>query len=173
MIVKYEKDVNSVFRGDTRIKKIYRGIFGVFGINPFTPETYKILKENFPTKIAEIIEYANLHLQIVPFINEDPMLVCSLGIEGMPIRWLVGDGTAYINLGKKCVTFPLTSEIKFQVNKHTIDYCSVCCNRTGNKRLQLAGIWEDKVFLSWGESYGYVHSSYQLNFPYVQKKRVY
>jgi hypothetical protein len=33
------------------------------------------------------------------FINEDPMLVCSLGlqVEGvtMPIRWLVGDGVAY------------------------------------------------------------------------------
>ena len=53
MIVKYEKDVNSIFRGDTRIKKIYRGIFVVFGINPFTAETYRILKENFPTKLMK------------------------------------------------------------------------------------------------------------------------
>lgn len=34
------------------------------------------------------------------FINEDPMMVCSLGLEPqgvtMPVRWLVGDGTAYI-----------------------------------------------------------------------------
>lgn len=37
------------------------------------------------------------------FINEDPMLVCSLGLQPqgveMPIRWLVGDGKAYINTG--------------------------------------------------------------------------
>ena len=37
------------------------------------------------------------------FINEDPMMVCSLGLQPqgvtMPIRWLVGDGTAYINTG--------------------------------------------------------------------------
>ena len=31
------------------------------------------------------------------FINEDPMMVCSLGLSGVPIRSLKGDGTAYIN----------------------------------------------------------------------------
>ena len=40
---------------------------------------------------------------LAAFINEDPMMVCSLGLEvpgvTMPIRWLVGDGTAYINTG--------------------------------------------------------------------------
>lgn len=39
------------------------------------------------------------------FINEDPMMVCSLGLEvprvTMPIRWIVGDGNAYINTGWK------------------------------------------------------------------------
>lgn len=39
------------------------------------------------------------------FINEDPMLVCSLGLQPqgveMPIRGLVNDGVAYINLGVK------------------------------------------------------------------------
>ena len=37
------------------------------------------------------------------FINEDPMMVCSLGLEPqgvtMPIRWLVATGGAYINTG--------------------------------------------------------------------------
>ena len=119
MIVKYEKDVNSVFRGDTRIKKIYRGIFGVFGINPFTPETYKILKENFPTKIAEIIEYANLHLQIVPFINEDPMLVCSLGIEEMPIRFIHGGYTNQVSTGIVPTT-TMVINAKFRMNSVTL-----------------------------------------------------
>lgn len=34
------------------------------------------------------------------FINEDPMLVCSL-VETSKTRWLVGDGKAWIDLGKK------------------------------------------------------------------------
>lgn len=37
------------------------------------------------------------------FINEDPMMVCSLGLEvegvTMPIRWLVGDGNSTIDTG--------------------------------------------------------------------------
>lgn len=40
------------------------------------------------------------------FINEDPMLVCSLGLQPqgveMPIRWLKKTGDAYINTGWKC-----------------------------------------------------------------------
>ena len=99
MIVKYGKYVNGVFRGETGIKKMYKGGFGVIWDNPYNSETTRILMTNFPTKFVEICRYGNWHTQIVPFINEDPMLVCSLGIEGMPIRWLVGDGTAYINTG--------------------------------------------------------------------------
>lgn len=37
------------------------------------------------------------------FINEDPMMVCSLGLEPqgvtMPVRWLVADGYSYIKTG--------------------------------------------------------------------------
>ena len=37
------------------------------------------------------------------FINEDPMMVCSLGLQpqgvDMPIRWLVNNGAAYIDTG--------------------------------------------------------------------------
>lgn len=40
------------------------------------------------------------------FINEDPMLVCSLGLQPqgveIPIRWLKKTGGAYINTGWKC-----------------------------------------------------------------------
>ena len=87
MIVKYGKYVNGVFLGETRIKKIYKGIFGVIWDNPYNSETTRILMTNFPQKFVEICRYGNMHSQIVPFINEDPMLVCSLGIEGLPIRW--------------------------------------------------------------------------------------
>jgi hypothetical protein len=37
-------------------------------------------------------------LLLAGFINEDPMLVCSL-VETSKTRWLVGDGVAYINTG--------------------------------------------------------------------------
>ena len=40
---------------------------------------------------------------LLQFINEDPMMVCSLGLEvegvTMPIRWLVGDGNSWIDSG--------------------------------------------------------------------------
>lgn len=49
------------------------------------------------------------------FINEDPMLVCSLGLQPqgmqMPIRWLVGDGTACFSTGY----IPLGSDLEFGV----------------------------------------------------------
>ena len=38
--------------------------------------------------------------QLAMFINEDPLLVCSL-VETSKTRWLVGDGVAYINTGVK------------------------------------------------------------------------
>ena len=88
MIVKYENAVTNLYKGNKVCFCAFKGEKLIYGErNLFTPETYKILKENFPTKIDKIIGYANRHSQIVPFINEDPMLVCSLGIEGMPIRW--------------------------------------------------------------------------------------
>ena len=49
------------------------------------------------------------------FINEDPMMVCSLGLEPqgvtMPWRWLQGDGVAYIDLG---VNSTATTKATFQ-----------------------------------------------------------
>lgn len=46
------------------------------------------------------VEYAT---RLAGFINQDPMLVCSIDIEpsgvSMPIRWLVGGGDSYIDTG--------------------------------------------------------------------------
>ena len=53
-------------------------------------------------------------LQISGFINEDPMLVCSL-VETSKTRWLVGDGKAYVklrNVGRMSDTY----EMKFKYN---------------------------------------------------------
>ena len=96
MIVKYENAVTNLYKGDKVCFRAFKGEKLIY--SPFTAETYRILMLNFPTKIGEIIEYANRHPKIVPFINEDPMLVCSLGIEGLPIRWLKANSNAYIDL---------------------------------------------------------------------------
>lgn len=49
------------------------------------------------------------------FINGDPMMVCSLGLQPqgveMPIRWLVGDGNAYAETG---VTYNTANNYKAQ-----------------------------------------------------------
>ena len=57
-------------------------------VHSLTSSAIKILIKNFPDKVNEILNYIHNHSKLVPFINEDPMMVCSLGIEGMPIRWL-------------------------------------------------------------------------------------
>ena len=128
-----------------------------------------ILAEYGSVVWSDVKQYAKAHPQIVEFINQDPHLAASISPNSNKERWLVGDGKSYFNLGKKCTTFPMTSEVKFRVLEHTQEYFSVCCNRKNNNRLQLAGIWEDKVFLSHGTSYSYIHSAYELNKAYIQK----
>ena len=42
--------------------------------------------------------YAKAHPAIVPFINQDPHLACSISTNSNKERWLVGDGKAYIQV---------------------------------------------------------------------------
>ena len=52
------------------------------------------------------------------FINEDPMMVCSLGLEvpgvTMPIRWLVSDGASWIDTGIKNIDKDYTAKFKYK-----------------------------------------------------------
>lgn len=52
-------------------------------------------------------------------INEDPMMVCSLGLEPqgvtMPVRWLVGDGVAWFSTGYIPVGYNHEFYTKFQM----------------------------------------------------------
>lgn len=69
---------------------------------------------------------------LLQFINEDPMMVCSLGLEPqgvtMPIRWLVGDGASLIDLG-----------IKLGTGSKTLAAFKYITNPVNNKSL-LAGV---------------------------------
>ena len=50
---------------------------------------------------GDVKQYAKAHPAIVPFINQDPHLACSISTNSNKERWLVGDGKAYINTGIK------------------------------------------------------------------------
>lgn len=62
---------------------------------PYNDTATAALMAAFPAQWTTIRDYGFAHTALVPFINEDPMLVMSL-IEGLGERWLIGDGTAYI-----------------------------------------------------------------------------
>ena len=64
--------------------------------SPYSAAATRALKDAFTAaQWVTIRDYGFAHPALVPFINEDPMLVMSL-IDGLGTRWLVGDGTAYI-----------------------------------------------------------------------------
>ena len=68
---------------------------------------------------------------LAALINEDPMMVCSLGLEvegvTMPIRILIGDGASCIDLGKKFKYYEAGGEILFDnlktlLNKNAVPF---------------------------------------------------
>lgn len=58
--------------------------------SPYSAQATAALKAQFPTQWATIRDYGFAHPALVPFINEDPMLVCSLIPELGITRWLIG-----------------------------------------------------------------------------------
>lgn len=106
--------------GAVRLTNIIRGAQVVFGgMYPYwklLPATIAAILAAFgQTDGNAVIKATNAYLNalaatdptkasaLAGFINEDPMLVCSLGLQPqgvqMPIRGLVGIGDAYINTG--------------------------------------------------------------------------
>lgn len=78
------------------IRRIYRGGRCYYIASPYSPEATQALKAAFPQYWTAIRDYGYAHPQLVPFINEDPMLIVSL-VEVGKTRWLVGDGKAWID----------------------------------------------------------------------------
>jgi hypothetical protein len=93
------------------------------------------------------------------FINEDPMMVCSLGLEPqgvtMPVRWLVGDGASYIIVSG----FAINS-----VNKYTMR-CSLVYEESdfiGSTGRSCIMQWTDHIL------YTYDTGSYTSNGSYSE-----
>ena len=68
--------------------------------SPYNVAATAALKAAFPAQWPTIRDYGYAHPALVPFINEDPMLVCSL-MELGKIRFLKGDGNSWIDTGIK------------------------------------------------------------------------
>lgn len=108
--------------GAVRLTNIIRGaqvVFGGIGTNVknwlYPPTRAAILAAFGQTDGKAVIKATNAYLNalastdktkataLAGFINEDPMLVCSLGLQPqgveMPIRWVERTGLAYINTG--------------------------------------------------------------------------
>ena len=66
--------------------------------SPYSAQATAALKAQFPTQWPTIRDYGFAHPALVPFINEDPMLVMSL-IDGLGIRRFICDGQSYIKTG--------------------------------------------------------------------------
>ena len=81
--------------------------------SPYSAQATAALKAQFPTQWPTIRDYGFAHPEIVGYMNayatEDAKIAYSL-VEGIGTRWLVGDGTAYINT-EKYITSNNFSEI--------------------------------------------------------------
>lgn len=89
MITHGSQIITDLRRGTWRITSMTRGTFDI--LSPYCWQATVALKAAFPTQWETIRDYGFAHPALVPFINEDPMLVMSL-IEGLGTRWLKSDG---------------------------------------------------------------------------------
>lgn len=98
MILKQGHTYRAMPHDGKLIAYIYRGGRCYYIASPYSPEATQALKAAFPQYFAEICDYGYAHPALVPFVNEDPMLIVSL-VEVGKTRWLVGDGKAYVESG--------------------------------------------------------------------------
>ena len=92
-----------VFNGSP--SAIYVGSKMVWSLSPYSAEATAILKATFPNQWDAIRAYGDAHPEIVPYVNayvaEDSHIVYSLIPTLNVTRWLVGDGSAWINTNMK------------------------------------------------------------------------
>ena len=81
-------------------------------VSPYNSAATAVLQNAFPSQWTTIRDYGFAHPALVPYINEDPMLVCSL-MELGKIRKLICDGASGINTNLSATKY-LGVEIQFQ-----------------------------------------------------------
>ena len=120
--------------------------------SPYSAAATRALKAQFPTQWPTIRDYGFSHPEIVGYMNayapEDAKIAYSL-VEGIGTRWLVGDGTAYINSGwiPKESNFEIKTRYKYK--------------RLGTNMALYANRWNEGnglVFMC-GANYAYIQTS--------------
>ena len=134
--------------GAVRLTNMIRGPQVVFGdLYPFSPwltaTTCKAILGAFGVSDGTaVIKATNQYLNVLAasdrdkatalaaLINEDPMMVCSLGLEPqgvtMPIRIVTNAGGAYVNLGYKVTSNNFRAELGFDKNAGSTDPFGFC-----------------------------------------------
>lgn len=100
MIIKQGKRVIKVYKGDTRVDSIYKGedlFYG--GRSPYSAEATATLKEAFPNDWITIRDYGFNNADMIPYVNQYPMIVASLA--GVARCVMTTNGEAYFNTGIK------------------------------------------------------------------------
>ena len=100
--------------------------------SPYSAQATAALKAQFPTQWPTILDYGFAHPALVPFINEDPMLVMSL-IEGLGERWITCDKKAFIQtpfLASKNLGYRIRSKSN-SLGTNTIIYGGIANVRLG------------------------------------------
>ena len=87
-------------RGGMSVTQAGRGGIAWLGVRdpiwatPYSAQATAALKAQFPNYWSAISQYGFDNPTMVPYINEDPMLVYCL-IDGLGVRWIHGDGASY------------------------------------------------------------------------------
>ena len=121
--------------------------------SPYSAQATAALKAQFPTQWPTIRDYGFAHPALVPFINEDPMMVMSL-IEGLGTRWLVGDGASWVLING----FTIDKDkwlTKFRYKLGNIAGCPIGSRNMNNSMRGFNTLYTSGRFDSKGESTGY------------------
>ena len=133
MILKQGHEYRAMPHDGKVIRRIYRGGRCYYIASPYSHEATQALRAAFPQYWTAISDYGWANPALVPFVNEDPMLIVSL-VEVGKVRWLVGDGKAWINLNFKA-TQNTTAKAKAKLLGKTSvsDYQAIFGARTADK----------------------------------------
>lgn len=106
-------------RGGMSVTQAGRGGMEWLGVRypswatPYSAQATAALLAQFPTQWPTIRDYGFAHPALVPFINEDPMMVMSL-IDGLGVRYLITDGASWIDTGIKDIDGTYTAKFKYK-----------------------------------------------------------
>lgn len=90
---------------------------GVLSASPYNATTTEYLQNTYTAYWYDIAAYGHAHPELVPFIEEDHDVICSLVNVGVT-RYLVGDGESYIDTGVKALPNTYT-QVKVKYNNAT------------------------------------------------------